>query len=106
MHMTRDLLDPNPTNTTDFHMMVSRSYSTKNTWYDEYEVTGPPEQKKKYAGEVIQIPADIDITKPREERILQAIAESYSVTHSNPEKQTTRKLLEVFVHETRSSETV
>jgi hypothetical protein len=40
-------------------MMASRAYSTKNTWYVEYEpkVTGPPEQKEKYAGEVIQIPA-------------------------------------------------
>ena len=40
-------------------MMASRAYSTKNTWYVEYEpkVTGPPEQKEKYLGEVIQIPA-------------------------------------------------
>ena len=37
-------------------MMASRAYCTKNTWYVEYEGTGPPEQKKKYAGEVIQIP--------------------------------------------------
>ena len=50
-----DLLDPNPTNISDFIMMVSREYSTKNTWFIEYEVTGPPEQKKKYEGEVIQI---------------------------------------------------
>jgi hypothetical protein len=57
MHMPHDLLDPNPTNTVDFSMMASRAYSTKNTWYIEYEVTGPPEQKEKYAGEVIQIPA-------------------------------------------------
>ena len=56
IHMTHDLLDPNPTNTVDFIMMSSRAYSTKNTWYVEYEVTGPPEQKKKYTGEVIQIP--------------------------------------------------
>ena len=57
MHMPHDLLDPNPTNTIDFIMMTSRSYSTKNTWYIEYEVTGPPEQKEKYVGEVIQLPA-------------------------------------------------
>ena len=56
MHMPHDLLDPNPTNTVDFIMMTSRAYSTKNTWYVEYEVTGPPEQKEKYTGEVIQIP--------------------------------------------------
>ncbi len=56
MYMTHDLLDPNPANTTDFIMMVSRAYSTKNTWYVEYKVTGPPEQKKKYTDEVIQIP--------------------------------------------------
>ena len=31
IHMTHDLLDPNPTNTVDFIMMVSRVYSTKNT---------------------------------------------------------------------------
>ncbi len=89
-------------------MMASRAYSTKNTWYIEFEVTGPPEQKDKYAGEVIQIPAvrgtakstnhksnvldlikkmypkattlaDIGITKAREAKILQAIAEPYSV---------------------------
>ena len=42
MHMTHDLLDPNPTNTVDFIMMPSRAYSTKNTWYVEYEVTGSP----------------------------------------------------------------
>jgi hypothetical protein len=59
MHMQHDLLasDPNPANTVDFIMMASRAYSTKNTWYVEHEVTGPPEQKEKYAGEVIQIPA-------------------------------------------------
>ena len=85
-------------------MMLARAYSTKNTWYIEYEVIGP-EQKKQYEGEVIQIPAvrgtakstnhksnvldlikqmypeattlaDIGITKTREARILQAIAES------------------------------
>jgi hypothetical protein len=38
-------------------MMASRAYSNKNTWYVEYEVTGPPEQKEKYSGEVIQISA-------------------------------------------------
>jgi hypothetical protein len=53
MHMPHDLLDPDPTNTVDFIMMTSRAYSTKNTWYVEYEVTGPPEQKEKYLGEVI-----------------------------------------------------
>ena len=42
MHMPHDLLDPDPTNTVDFIMMASRAYSTKNTWYVEYEVTGPP----------------------------------------------------------------
>jgi hypothetical protein len=116
-------------------MMASRTYSTKNTWYVEYEVTGPPEQKEKYASEVIQIPAvrgtakstnhksnvldlikqmypkattlaDIGITKASEENILQAIAESYSVPQSNPDKEATRKRLEAFVHETRASETV
>jgi hypothetical protein len=117
-------------------MMASRAYSTKNTWYIEYEVTGPPEQKDKYAGEVIPIPAvrgtakstnhksnvldlikqmypkvttlaDIGITKAkREAKILQAIAESYSVPQSNPDKEATRKRLEAFVHETRASETV
>jgi hypothetical protein len=57
MYMAHDFLDPNPTNTVDFIMMSSRPYSTKNTWYVEYEVTGPPEQKEKYSGEVIQMPA-------------------------------------------------
>jgi hypothetical protein len=42
IHMLHDLLDPNPTNIADFIMMASRAYSTKNTWYVEYEVTGPP----------------------------------------------------------------
>jgi hypothetical protein len=56
MHMPHDLFDPNPTNRVDFIMLASRSYSTKNTWYVEYEVTGSPEQKEKYSGEVIQIP--------------------------------------------------
>jgi hypothetical protein len=108
MLMPHHLLDPIPTNTVDFIMLASRAYSTKNTWYIEYEVTGPPEQKLKYAGEVIQMPAvrgtakstnnksnvldlikqmypkattlaDIGITKARETKILQAIAESYSV---------------------------
>ena len=50
--------------------------------------------------------ADIGITKTRQERILQTIAESYSVAQSNPEKEATRKRLEAFVHETRASETV
>ena len=115
--------------------MHLRSYSTKNTWYIEYEVTGPPEQKEKYEGEVIQIPAvrgtakstnhksnvldlikqmypkattlaDIGITKAREVKILQAIAESYSVPQNNPDKEATRKRLEAFVQETRASETV
>jgi hypothetical protein len=135
MHLPHDLLDPNPTITVDFIMMASRAYSTKNTWYVENEVTGPPEEKEKYAGEVIQIPAirgtakstshksnvldlikqmypkattlaDIGITKARESKILQAIAESYSVPQSNPDKEATRKRLEAFVHETRASETV
>ena len=57
MHMPHDLLDPNPTNTADIIMMASRTYSTKYTWYVEYEVTGSPEQMTKYTGEVIQIPA-------------------------------------------------
>ncbi len=58
IHMPHDLLDPNPTNTVDFIMMKSREYSTKNTWYVEYEVvTGSPEQKEKYSDEVIQIPS-------------------------------------------------
>ena len=35
MHMPHDLLDPNPTNTTDFIMMTSQVYSNKNTWYVE-----------------------------------------------------------------------
>ncbi len=95
---------------------------------------GPPEQKEKYdADEVIQIPAvrgrstnhkanvldlikqmypksttlpDIGITKAREAKILQSIAESYSVPQINPDKDATRKRLEAFVHETRTSETV
>ena len=57
MHMTHDLLDPNPTNTTDFIMMAARVYNTKNTWYVEYEVTGPPGQSTKDEGKVIQIPS-------------------------------------------------
>ncbi len=32
VHMPHDLLDPNPTNTTDFIMMADRAYSMKNTW--------------------------------------------------------------------------
>ncbi len=55
-HLLTQELDPDPTNTVDFMMMTSRAYSTKNTWHVEYEVTGPPEQKEKYLGEVIQIP--------------------------------------------------
>jgi hypothetical protein len=135
MYIPHDLLDPDPTNTVDFIMMASRAYSTKNTWYVEYEVTGSPEQKEKYLDKVIQIPAvrgtvkstnhesnvldlikqmypkattlaDIGITKAREEKILQVIAESYSVPQSNPDKEATRKRLEVFVQETRASETV
>jgi hypothetical protein len=132
MYMPHDLLDPNPTNTVDFIMMASRAYSKKNTWYIEYEVTGPPEQKGKYAGEVIQIPAvrgtakstnhksnvldlikqiypkattlaDIAIAKATEMKILQSIAE-YSEPQSNPDKEATRTRLEAFVHETRASE--
>jgi hypothetical protein len=120
MYMSHDLLDPDPTNTVDFIMMTSRKNSTKNTWYVEYEVTGSPEQKEKYLGEVIQIPvvrgtvkstnhksnvldlikqmypkattlADIGITKSREVQILQVIVESYSVPQSNPDKEATRK---------------
>ena len=51
------VLVPNPTNTADLTMMATRAYSTKDTWYVEYEVTGPPGQRKKYEGEVIQMPA-------------------------------------------------
>jgi hypothetical protein len=133
--MPHDLLDPNPTNTVDFIMMTSRAYSTNNTWYVEYEVTGPSEQKEKYTDEVIQIPtvrgtvkstkhksnvidlikqmypkattlADIGITKDIEVKILQVMTESYSVPQSNPDKEATRKRLEAFVQETRASETV
>jgi hypothetical protein len=50
--------------------------------------------------------ADIGITKDREAKILQVIAESYSVPQSNPDKEATRKPLEAFVQETRVSETV
>ena len=50
--------------------------------------------------------ADIDITKTREARILQSMAESYSVPQSNADKEATRKRLEAFVQETRASETV
>jgi hypothetical protein len=50
--------------------------------------------------------ADIGITKAREAKILQTIAESYSLPQSNPDKEATRKRLEAFVHETRASETV
>jgi hypothetical protein len=85
MHMSHDLLDPNPTKTVDFIMMSSRVYSTKNTWYVEYEVTGSPEQKE------VTTLAVIDITKDREAKILQVIAESYSVPQSNPDKEATRK---------------
>ncbi len=42
----------------------------------------------------------------REAKILQVIAESYSVPQSNPDKEATRKRLEAFVQETRASETV
>ena len=60
------LLDPNPTNTSDFIMMTSRVYSTKNTWYVEYEITGSPDHKKKYSDEVIQIPDDtVKSTNPK-----------------------------------------
>jgi len=52
--MPHDLLDPNPANTIYFIMMAVRAYSTNNTWFIEYEVIGPPEQKKQYEGEVIQ----------------------------------------------------
>jgi hypothetical protein len=50
MRMPHDLLDPDPTNTVDFIMLASRAYSTKNTWYVEYEVTEPPGTK----GEVLR----------------------------------------------------
>ncbi len=90
MYMTHDLLDPDPTNTVDFIMMSSRTYSTKNTWYVEYEVTGPPEQKEK------STLADIGITKARKAKILQVISESYSVPQSNPDKETTQKRLEAL----------
>jgi len=50
MHMPHDLSDPNPTNSTDFIMMAARAYSTNDTWYIEYEVIGPPEQKGNHAG--------------------------------------------------------
>jgi hypothetical protein len=116
MHMLHDLPDPNPTNTVDFIMITSRAYSTKNTWYVEYEVTGPPEQKEKYGGEVIDLIkqmypkettlTDIGITKTRETKIIQVIAVSYSVPQSNADKEPTRKRFEAFVQETRTSETV
>ncbi len=93
------MLDPNPTNTVDFIMMESRAYSTKNTWYVEYEVTGPPEQKEKYTVEVIQIPTVRDTVKSTNHKsnVLDLIKQN---------KEATRKRLEVFVHETRTSETV
>ena len=50
--------------------------------------------------------ADIGITKTREARILQTIAESYSVPQSNPENEAKRNRFEVFVHETKTSEVV
>jgi hypothetical protein len=50
--------------------------------------------------------ANIGITKAREAKILQVITESYSVPQSNPDKEATRKRFEVFVQETRVSETV
>ena len=50
--------------------------------------------------------ADIGITKARESKILQVIAESYSVPQSNPDNEATRERLEAFVQETRASETV
>jgi hypothetical protein len=46
--------------------------------------------------------ADIGI---REVKILQTIAESYSVPQRNPVKEATWKRLEAFVNETRASET-
>ena len=35
--MSHDLLDPNPTNTTDFIMMTVHTVGTENNWYIEYE---------------------------------------------------------------------
>jgi hypothetical protein len=61
-------------------------------------VTGPPEQKTTLA--------DIGITKTREERIFQAIAESYSASQSNLNREATRKRLEAIVHDTKDSKTV
>jgi len=54
------------TNTTDFLTMTDRAYSTKITWYVEYKVTGPTEQKKKYEGEAMQKPAvrNCEINEP------------------------------------------
>ncbi len=72
MYMAHDLLDPNPTNTVDFIMMSSRPYITKNTWYVEFDLI-------KYMYPKTTKLADIVITKAREEKILQTIAESYSV---------------------------
>ena len=50
--------------------------------------------------------SDIDITKTRDARILQTIAESYSVPQNNTVKEAKRKRLETCVQVTRSSETV
>jgi hypothetical protein len=46
------------------------------------------------------------ITKAREVKTLQVIAESYSVPQSNPDNEATRERLEAFVQETRASEAV
>ena len=105
--MTHDLLEPNPANTPDFIMMTVRVYSTKNTWYIEYEVIGTNvlDLINHMCPKTTTL-ADIDITKTREARILQAIAESYSVPQSNPENEAKHKRFEVFVHETKTSEVV
>ncbi len=50
--------------------------------------------------------SDIDIAKTRDARILQTIAESYSVPQNNTVKEAKRKRLETCVQVTRSSETV
>jgi hypothetical protein len=75
MHMPHDLLDPNPTNT--------KSTNHKSNVLDLIKQMYPKATTL----------ADIGITKAREAKIRQAIAESYSAPESNPDKEATWKRL-------------
>ncbi len=59
---------------------LEHTLSTKNTWYVEHEVTGPPEQKEKYLGEVIQIPVvrGTDKSTNHKSNVLDLIKQMYS----------------------------